>query len=221
MTLQEAIKVRHSVRRYIDKPIEADIVATLQHKIEEVNAEGNLHIQLVINEPRAFTGKMAYGTFKGVSNYLVMAGKKTDDLSERIGYYGEHLVLLAETLGLNTCWAGLTYNNIKDAYTLDTDERLCCMIALGYGDDSGRKHKRKTVEQLSNASDVTPEWFRRGVEATVLAPTAINQQRFRIERVGERGVRAKALLGPCSKTDLGIVKYHFELGAGKENFDWL
>jgi hypothetical protein len=23
-----------------------------------------------------------------------------------------------------------------------------------------------------------------------------------------------------SKMDLGIVKYHFELGAGKENFEW-
>lgn len=228
MTLQEAIKVRHSVRRYIDKPIEADIVATLQHKIEEVNAEGNLHIQFVINEPRAFTGKMAYGTFKGVSNYLVMAGKKTDDLSERIGYYGEHLVLLAETLGLNTCWAGLTYNNIKDAYTLDTDERLCCMIALGYGDDSGRKHKRKTVEQLSNASDVTPEWFRRGVEAIVLAPTAINQQKFYFTYLGTdadgigrvKAERRFSLFG-YTQMDLGIAKLHFEIGAGKENFNWV
>lgn len=228
MTLQEAIKVRHSVRRYIDKPIEADIVATLQHKIEEANAEGNLHIQLVINEPRAFTGKMAYGTFRGVSNYLVMAGKKTDDLSERIGYYGEHLVLLAETLGLNTCWAGLTYNNIKDAYTLDTDERLCCMIALGYGDDSGRKHKRKTVEQLSNASDLTPEWFRRGVEAAVLAPTAINQQKFYFTYLGTdadgigrvKAERRFSLFG-YTQMDLGIAKLHFEIGAGKENFNWV
>ena len=138
MTLQEAIEARHSVRKYIDKPIPQDIIDILQAKIEECNDLGNLHIQLVTNEPKAFKGKMAYGTFSGVSNYFVMVGKKADDLSERVGYYGEQLVLLAQTLGLNTCWVGLTYNNIKEAYEKGNDEKLCCMIALGYGDDPGR-----------------------------------------------------------------------------------
>ena len=116
MTLLEAIKSRHSVRKYIDKPIEETLVSILQEKVDEVNEKGGLHIQLVTNEPKAFKGKMAYGTFSGVTNYFAMIGKKGDDLSERIGYYGEQLVLLAETLGLNTCWVGLTYNNIKEAY---------------------------------------------------------------------------------------------------------
>ena len=176
MTLLEAITARHSVRKYIDKPIPQDIIDILQAKIEECNEIGNLHIQLVTNEPKAFKGKMAYGTFSGVTNYFAMVGKKADDLSERIGYYGEQLVLLAQTLGLNTCWVGLTYNNIKDAYIKGNDEKLCCMIALGYGDDTGRNLKRKTVEQVSNASDITPAWFKKGVEAALLAPTAVNQQ---------------------------------------------
>ena len=124
MTLLEAIQSRHSVRKYIDKPIEEDLVSILQKKVNEVNAEGNLHIQLITNEPKAFKGKMAYGTFSGVSNYFAMVGKKADDLSERIGYYGEQLVLLAETLGLNTCCVGLTYNNIKEAYKKGDDEKL-------------------------------------------------------------------------------------------------
>lgn len=89
MTLQEAIVARHSVRRYIDKPIPQAIVDILQTKIEECNNLGKLNIQLVTNEPKAFKGKMAYGTFSGVSNYFVMIGKKADDLSERVGYYGE------------------------------------------------------------------------------------------------------------------------------------
>ena len=88
MTLLEAIQSRHSVRKYIDKPIEENLVSILQEKVNELNERGNLHIQLVTNEPKAFKGKMAYGTFSGVSNYFAMVGKKTDDLSERIGYYG-------------------------------------------------------------------------------------------------------------------------------------
>lgn len=227
MTLLEAIKERHSVRRYIDKPIDAELVEKLQKGVDEVNAEGNLHIQLVTNEPKAFTGKMAYGTFKGVSNYLVMVGPNDDSLSERIGYYGEKLVLLAQTLGLSTCWAGLTYNNVKTSYKMNDGERLCCMIALGYGDDPGRKHKRKTVEQLSNANAETPGWFRQGVEAVVMAPTAVNQQKFYFTYLGTdtdgkglvKAERKFSLIG-YTKMDLGIAKLHFEIGAGSENFKW-
>ena len=227
MTIQEAIHSRHSVRKYIDKPIEEEIIRILRDKVNEVNAVGNLHIQLLTNEPKAFKGKMAYGTFSGVSNYFAMVGKKSDDLSERIGYYGEQLVLLAETLGLNTCWVGLTYNNIKEAYDKGDDEKLCCMIALGYGDDPGRNLKRKTVEQVSNVSDTTPKWFHDGVAAALLAPTAVNQQKFYFRYMGKdangihrvKAERKLSLFG-YTKMDLGIAKYHFEVGAGKENFEW-
>lgn len=157
MTILEAIQSRHSVRKYIDKPIEEHLISVLQEKVNELNEQGNLHIQLVTNEPKAFKGKMAYGTFSGVSNYFAMVGKKADDLSERIGYYGEQLVLLAETLGLKTCWVGLTYNNVKEAYEKGDDEKLCCMIAIGYGDNPGRNMKRKGIKDVSNASDITPK----------------------------------------------------------------
>ncbi len=223
MTLLEAIKERRSVRKYIDKPLSQEVIDTLQAKIDECNKLGNLHIQLVTNEPKAFKGKMAYGVFSGVSNYLAMVGKKCDMLSENVGYYGEQLVLLAQTLGLNTCWVGLTYNNIKSAYVVEDGEKLCCMIALGYGDDSGRNMKRKTITQVSNASDTTPKWFSDGVASALLAPTAINQQKFHFEYIAPDKVRAKrtfSLFG-YTKMDLGIAKYHFEVGAGKENFEWI
>ena len=227
MTLQEAITARHSVRKYIDKEIPADIVTALQDKIAEYNKVGNLNIQLVLNETRAFTGMLSYGSFRGVRNYFVMVGKKGADLDERVGYYGEQLVLLAQTLGLNTCWVGLSYRKVPEAYNVGKDEKLACMIALGYGETQGVSHKIKTIEQVSNASDLTPTWFKRGVEAALLAPTAVNQQKFSFEYVGMSNnrhlVRAKkgfSMIG-YTKLDLGIAKYHFEIGAGKENFDWV
>ena len=227
MTLLEAIQERHSVRKYIDKPIEEELIRILKEKVDEVNAAGNLHIQLITNEPKAFKGKMAYGTFSGVSNYFALVGPKDEGLSERLGYYGEQLVLLAQTLGLSTCWVGLTYNNIKEAYTIGEGERLGCMIALGYGDDPGRNMKKKTAEQLSNISDITPKWFNQGVDAAVLAPTAVNQQKFRFEYIVPDGdglprvkaVRLFSMIG-YTQMDLGIAKCHFEIGAGKENFEW-
>ena len=227
MTLQEAITARHSVRKYIDKEIPADIVTVLQDKIAEYNKVGNLNIQLVLNETRAFTGMLSYGSFSGVRNYFVMVGKKGADLDERVGYYGEQLVLLAQTLGLNTCWVGLSYRKVPEAYNVGKDEKLACMIALGYGETQGVSHKIKTIEQVSNASVLTPAWFKRGVEAALLAPTAVNQQKFSFEYVGmsnnRHQVRAKkgfSMIG-YTQIDLGIAKYHFEIGAGKDNFEWI
>ena len=227
MTLQEAITARHSVRKYIDKEIPADIVTALQDKIAEYNKVGNLNIQLVLNETRAFTGMLSYGSFSGVRNYFVMVGKKGADLDERVGYYGEQLVLLAQTLGLNTCWVGLSYRKVPEAYNVGKDEKLACMIALGYGETQGVSHKSKTIEQVSNASDLTPAWFKRGVEAALLAPTAVNQQKFSFEYVGMSNnrhlVRAKkgfSMIG-YTQMDLGIAKYHFEIGADNTNFDWV
>ena len=227
MTLQEAITARHSVRKYIDKEIPADIVTVLQDKIAEYNKVGNLNIQLVLNETRAFTGMLSYGSFSGVRNYFVMVGKKGADLDERVGYYGEQLVLLAQTLGLNTCWVGLSYRKVPEAYNVGKDEKLACMIALGYGETQGVSHKIKTIEQVSNASDLTPAWFKRGVEAALLAPTAVNQQKFSFEYVGmsnnRHQVRAKKGISMIGYTqmDLGIAKLHFEIGAGNENFIWI
>ena len=227
MTLQEAIEARHSVRAYKNQPLAEDVARRLEKEIAEVNHTGNLHVQLIQNEPKAFQGTLAkYGKFRNVTSYLVMAGKKADDLDERIGYYGEQLVLLAQTLGLNTCWVGLSYRKIPDTYVLEVGEVIKAYIAIGYGETQGTSHKIKNVEQVSNVSDITPSWFKKGVEAALLAPTAVNQQKFSFEFLGMKDgrhqVRAKkgfSMIG-YTQMDLGIAKYHFEIGAVKDNFDW-
>ena len=228
MTIQEAIEARHSVRAYKDQPLSGEIVKVIEDEIVKLNNEGQLHIQLICNEPKAFQGTMAkYGKFRNANNYIVMAGKKAEDLDERIGYYGEHLVLLTQTLGLNTCWVGLSYSKVPGTYVLDEGEKIACYIAIGYGETQGVGHKIKTVEQVSNASDITPSWFKKGVEAALLAPTAVNQQKFSFEYVGmsnnHHQVRAKkgfSMIG-YTQMDLGIAKYHFEIGAGKDKFEWV
>ncbi len=225
--LEEVIRSRHSVRKYISKAITADVVATLQAKVDACNAEGDLHIQLVLNEKKAFTGLLSYGSFSGVENYFVMVGKKTDDLDERIGYYGEQLVLLSQTLGLNTCWVGLSYRK-TDAYVVGEGEKLVCVIALGYGQTQGVAHKIKSVEQVSNCDTSTPGWFRKGVEMALLAPTAVNQQKFFFEYLGRDGgdqervaARRKFSLVGYTAVDLGIAKFHFEEGADGQPFVWI
>lgn len=215
MDLLEAMKQRHSVRTYTDRRIEGAVKEELQQFVDHCNKESGLHMQLVLEEPKAFDSFMAhYGKFSGVKNYIAMVGPKGADLDERCGYYGEKVVLRAQQLGLNTCWVGLTYSKIKGAFQVGAGEKLCCVIAIGYGSTQGSSHKSKAIEAVSKTDGAVPDWFRKGVEAALLAPTAVNQQKFEFVLTGDQ-VSAKAGMGFYSKVDLGIVKYHFELGAGK------
>ena len=220
MTIQEAIRERHSVRQYFDRPLEEQTAKLLEDAIEDINRESGLHIQLVKDEPKAFQTFLAhYGIFRGVSNYFALVGPDVDELDERCGYYGEKLVLLAQTLGLNTCWVQMTYKKIPGAYQVGPGERLVLVIALGYGATQGVQHRNKPIGKLCRVEGEAPDWFRAGMEAAQLAPTAVNQQRFLFTLSGNT-VKAEAPRGPCTKIDLGIAKYHFELGAGRENFTW-
>lgn len=220
MTILEAMEHRHAVRSYLDRPIPADIVAALQAEVEACNAEAGLHIQLITDEPRAFGSFTAhYGMFSGVKNYFALVGKKSDGLDEALGYYGERLVLQAQMLGLNTCWVALSFSRSKCGAVIDAGEKLVIVIPVGYGATQGKPHKSKPMERLCSVSGTMPDWFRAGMEAAMLAPTAVNQQKFLLT-LHEDTVQARATGGFYSKVDLGIVKYHFELGAGKENFRW-
>ena len=224
MELIDAIKARHSVRKYTQKPIEAAKSAALQADIERINAENSLNIQLVLDEPKAFsTGMWKYGQFSGVKNYFVMAGPRGKETEEKIGYYGEELVLLAQTLGLNTCWVGLTYKKIPGTFTLRDGDTVHCVIAIGYGASPGVPHPQKPIENFFEAGGLPPEWFMRGLDAALLAPTAINQQKFKFILHPDNIVEAKTLFSFSGYTgvDLGIAKYHFEVGAGKGNFRWM
>ena len=225
MTEFEAIAARHSVRQYLDKPIEADKIEAIQDCIDLCNREGGVHFQLITNEPKAFTTIMAkYGKFENVSNYIAIVAPKGDVGSETAGYYGEKLVLQLQMLGLNTCWVGASYKKVKEAYnTIGPDEEIKSVIAFGYGATQGKQHpKRKSFDDVAKAVEPLPSWFKRGVDAALLAPTAVNQQKF--EFILKEGNRVEAIakfsLIGYSHLDLGIAKYHFEIAAGKENFRW-
>lgn len=220
MELLEAIKDRHSVRSYTEKTIDGNVKMELLSFIEQGNKESGLHMQLVLNEPKAFDGFMAhYGKFSGVRNYIAMIGKKEALLEEKCGYYGEKIVLKAQQLGLNTCWVAMTYSKVKSAFQINAGEKLCLVIAIGYGETQGTGHKIKQLEAVMKAEKPIPEWFEKGVQSALLAPTAMNQQKF-IFTLNGNTVTAKAGTGFYTKIDLGIAKYHFEAGAGKDSFHW-
>ena len=221
MDLLQAMRARHSVRAYEDKPVPPAVRAALEEEIAACNARFGLKMRLVTEEPNAFGSFLVhYGKFKGVRNYLALVGDDAADVNERAGYCGERVVLLAQALGLNSCWVALTFSKraVRRALGLNKGEKLVCVIALGYGKTQGVPRRSKPAEKVMRAEN-PPAWFLAGVEAALLAPTAVNQQKFLFKLVGERGVRAECTGGFYGKVDLGIVRCHFELGAGAENFD--
>jgi len=132
----DVIKERHSVRSYIDKKIKGETLEKLQYKIEELNKESGLNMQLILDEPKAFDSFLAhYGKFNGVKNYIAIIGNKDSNLAEKAGYYGEQLVLFAQSIGLNTCWVALTFKKIKDIYKINSNEKIQLVIAIGYGEN--------------------------------------------------------------------------------------
>ena len=57
------------------------------------------------------------------------------------------------------------------------------------------------------------------MEAALLAPTAFGKQAFTLSgRGGEVTLRCED--SAYAGQDRGLVKYHFEMGAGRDNFTW-
>lgn len=218
MTILEALEQRHSVRRFTDRPIDPEALSGLEKEIRAVNSESGLHAVLFRDEPEAFLAeKPHYGQFSGCRNYLAIYGKR--GRAEDVGYYGQRLVLRAQQLGLNSCWVAMTYRQGKVARRDGNGGKLYIVIALGYGQSQGTAHRGKSAPDVSDLKDGDPAWYRDGIRAALMAPTAVNQQKFRFTRDGNR-VSAKAGLGFLTAMDLGIVKYNFEVGAGKDSFVW-
>lgn len=220
MTLEEAMRTRHTVRRYADRKLPGDVLEGLRDRIRDNNEKYGLAMSLVTENTEAFGPALRLFLAKGVRNYLVLAGKDLPGLDEKIGYCGTDVMLFAQTLGLNSWWVGGTYSRKGVGRNAAPEaEKILGLIALGYGAAQGVPHKSKKPEDVAAYEGPAPEWFAKGTEALLLAPTALNKQAFTLRGEGRR-VSLTCDNGTFSGVDLGIGKYHFELGAGKESFDW-
>ena len=218
MAITKAMRERHTVRRYADKPIPADIVQKLEERIALDNDAYGTAVKLMVDDARAFNAALKLVLAKGVRNYLILAGNDAPDLEERLGWCSAGIMLYVQELGLNSWWVGGTFSR-GAVSKLVAGKKVVGIVALGYGATQGKPHKSKTPDQVSEYKGEAPVWFKEGVEAALLAPTALNRQAFRIEGEGNR-VSIIYEKGAFSGADLGLVRYHFEVGAGKGNFLW-
>lgn len=218
MDFKEAMQKRHMVRKYTDKPLSDEIIAKINERIELNNKTYNLNMKLMINNSKGVSSIMKLIMAKGVNNFIILAGDVSGNLDERLGYSGADIMLYAQTLGLNTWWVGGTFNRSVRRYV--DNKKVTGIIAIGYGQTQGVPHKSKNVEDVSKyEGTIIPPWFISGVDGALLAPTALNKQDFMLIGNGNR-VKIECSNGIFTGSNVGLIKYHFELGAGKGNFEW-
>lgn len=220
-----AIEDRISRRTYTTEPIAVEKVAYLKKRILALNSESGLSITWLEDGSRAFTALKSYGMFKNVGPVIVMKGpEKTADLFERIGYYGELLVLEATALGLGTCWIAGTYDKTSDLFSLGPEEKLVAIISIGNVPPEQtlkerlihRSVRRKTLalEDFYMAEGEAAQWFSQAIKAVQKAPSAVNSQRVRFQ-YAKHGITASVPgTWATDPIDMGIAKLHFELAAG-------
>ncbi len=221
MDMMEAMARRHTVRAFIDRPLHAEIRAQLDERIDRLNEQHNVNMKLICDNAQAFNGMLRVVLAKGVKNYIALAGPDDRTCDERIGRCSAELMLFAQTLGLNTWWVGGSFSKgkVADIVGIEPGRHLAGIVAIGFGATQGKPHVSKTAAEVSAYEGDAPAWFEAGVAAALLAPTALNKQAFAITGAGD-AVHIDYDRGAFAGVDLGIVKYHFQLGAGQENFSW-
>lgn len=215
--MKQAMRQRHTVRKFTSEPLSPELISQLNDRVRANNESLGLAISLKVGDESALPGALKLFFAKGVRSYFVLAGSDRPGLDEDLGYASADLMLFAQTLGLSTWWIGGTFSR-KSVERAVPGKKVIGIVAVGFGVTSGVAHKSKTAAEVSSYEGPAPQWFADGVQAALLAPTALNKQCFRI--VGESGkVSISENSGTFSGADIGIVKYHFELGAGNA-FEW-
>lgn len=226
MITVETIRERHSVREYDGKPLARAEFDALGAVVEEYARESGLDIQLAGDNPEVFNVIARFGLIRGCRTHVafVVDDAKAGDgvaADEAIGYWGQKIVLAAQDMGLNTCWCAL-FSRKKSHAVVVPGKKVRLVIAVGHGKTQGFSRKTKSVEALSSVECAkAPAWFAAAMEAAQLAPTAMNNQNFKITLLSDgKTVRIDAPQSGLNVIDEGIVRCNFEIAANEAGADW-
>ena len=168
---------------------------------------------------RMFKGPGLKG-IKGTDVYAVVVAKKNAPM-ELEGFMGEALVLEATSMGLGTCWLGAMFypEIIHRNVNLQNDEVVHCVIALGKCSQPAFAPKRKDLTKLCGKTEADLAalgvWQKDAVLAARLAPSAMNQQPWKIEadKTSVSILETSVLFKKYAPLDRGIAMLHAAVGA--------
>lgn len=188
-------------------------------------AKAALIFNLWATTPEVFNVIARFGLIRGCRTHVAFV---VDDakaggvvVDEAIGYWGQKIVLAAQDMGFNTCWCALCSRK-KSRAVVAPGKKIRLIIAVGHGKTQGFSRKAKSVEALSSVECAkAPAWFAAAMEAAQLAPTAMNNQDFKITLLSDaKTVRIDAPQSGLNVIDEGIVRCNFEIAANEAGADW-
>ncbi len=222
MNYIDAINQRISRRSYLATPIAPEKLEVLQKEIELVNEQSGLTVTFLEDASEAFEGAKSYGMFQGVRSVLVLKGdKNAEHLKEKVGYYGERLILMAQQLDLGTCWVGGTFDKSAKEFSTAENEEIICVVPIGNVGNTTLKEKAmrtgirrhsKSIEEMIRADRPLTEEETEAMKLVQLAPTARNTQKAVFCFAGSRISAEVPDDSFFDLVDLGICKLHFEEG---------
>ena len=230
MDILEAIQTRISCRAFTGTPVEQGKVDILTEEIALINRESGLHFQLYGPREDGTALDLSPKMFAGNAPlYAALVGPAGPIPEEKLGYYGEGLVLLATQLGLGTCWVASTFDRETTRVELGEGEVLHDVVPMGYAPEKmplkqrgirsairARSKKPEALWRGPTPLAEAPEWIQACIKAVELAPSAINEQpAVFVQESSNAPIRAELIQQKSYRefVDLGIAKLHFELAA--------
>ncbi len=219
----DILKNRISRRSFLKTPIEE--IEKVREIVKEIDGKDDVSFELLEDGGRVFyTLKLVYGWFKNVTNVVMLRMPVGDpNGKEKIGYHGQDMILKFTELGLATCWVCVDFDKIKAKYNTDTHE-LVAVIIVGNAPDELTASEKSIFDLMhQNRAELSdclisrktpPQWVMDGLEVVMYAPSTINKMKptFYFDD-GEVSVSVPNTFS-YDFVDLGIFKYHFEVGAG-------
>lgn len=230
MDVIDAIEKRISCRAFEQRLLDEETFDALAAEVARINEEGGLHFQLYGPREDGTAINMAANMFAGNPPcYVALVGPVGPEPEERLGYFGEQLVLFATQLGLGTCWVASTYDVEATRAEIGEGEKLHDVVPIGYAPAktplkqrtirAGIRARDKKLSALWDGPvpyDQAPEWIQAGILAAHKGPSAINGQPVVFAQEAEDApvcATVPVVKRGLEYTDLGIAKLHFELAA--------
>lgn len=158
MNVKEAIRTRKSVRHYIDKPVEDEIIKKLfEAAILAPSANNRQEWRFVVVREKDIRKRLSEiannQSFIAKAGAVIVACADTDEKYMPCGQQSypidvaivlDHITLAAVELGLGTCWvASFEEKPIKDLLGIPEKIRVIAIMPLGYPVDRAPITKKR------------------------------------------------------------------------------
>ncbi len=243
-SLFEIIRSRRSCRHFERQEISTELLTKITDRLEQIENPFQHEIKLRLLDSQSVRELQdiklgTYGIIKGARYYLASACLNTPEHMIAVGYLLEKVVLFVTQQQLGHCWLGgsLRRQAFQQAMQLSSQEIGPIVIPIGFSAEKStmidkmlrfvaKSDKRKLSEELffENQFETSFSSEDESQESTVfemvrLAPSASNQQPWRILKIGndfhffiERTPGYGGALGfDIQMIDIGIAMAHFEM----------